>query len=95
LLDPFDFCKDERVTKAVRHRGRAVPAAEAGPRIQECRESAGLSREALADKAGMSYLRIWRLENGKQKVLLEDLEAIAVALDRSVLDILTVEARAS
>ncbi len=33
--------------------------------VRTCRERAGLSRQQLADKCGLSYSHIWRWETGQ------------------------------
>ena len=49
--------------------------------IQKRREELGMSREELAQKAGLSYNAIWRIENGQREPLASTLGAIAKALE--------------
>ncbi len=48
--------------------------------IQKRREYLGMSREELAQKAGLSYDAIWRIETGQREPLASTLGAIAKAL---------------
>lgn len=51
-----------------------------GNRIQARREALGLSRQALAEKLGVTRMTVWRLENGKTQVTVPELKQIAKAL---------------
>ncbi len=48
--------------------------------IQKRREELGMSREELAEKAGISSTAIWRIETGKREPLASTLGMIAKAL---------------
>lgn len=57
-------------------------------RIKQCREEAGLSQEALSEKAGVSRTIISGLESGKINVTTTDtLLKIAKALNKNVSEI--------
>lgn len=57
-------------------------------KIKQCREEAGLSQEALSEKAGVSRTIISGLESGKITVTTtETLLKIANALDKNVSEI--------
>lgn len=57
-------------------------------RIKQCREEAGLSKEALSERAGVSRTIISGLESGKITVTTTDtLLKIAKALNKNVSDI--------
>lgn len=58
-----------------------------GERLQQVREASGLSREKVARAAGMSALRLWRIENGQTRVLAVDVAKLAKALETSVAEI--------
>jgi len=58
-----------------------------GARLQQVREASGLSREKVARAAGMSSLRLWRIENGETRVLAVDVAKLAKALETSVAEI--------
>lgn len=53
-------------------------------RIAEIRESKKLSRQQLADKLGVSYLQVYRIETGVTEVSADTAAAYADALDVSV-----------
>src|SRR5262245_16882969 len=66
-------------------RRRVSPAArqlrqEVGARIAELREERGWSQKELASRAGISPVRMSRIENGVYAPLLEDLPRLRVAL---------------
>jgi transcriptional regulator with XRE-family HTH domain len=50
-------------------------------KIKERREELRISREELAQKAGLSYNAIWRIETGQREPLASTLGAIAKALE--------------
>lgn len=75
-------------------RSRPVPASSLlAQQIMAIREAEGVTREDLAKRSGIEYLRLWRLETGKTRPLAEDIARIADALRRPVGDFY--EARAS
>lgn len=50
-------------------------------RLRELRERAGLSQEALAEKAGTSQVTVWRLESGtSRRIDFDLLDRLARAL---------------
>lgn len=53
-------------------------------RIQERREALGMSREELADKAGITRQAVWNLETGRCDGMSKTMLAIAKALDTTV-----------
>ncbi len=56
-----------------------------GKRIKEARQEAGLTREQLAVKAGLTSLTIWKLESaGGGNPLLSTIQAIADALGKPI-----------
>ena len=83
---PWDFARhycDESYRPAVEAlamRGRKT----LGERIRTCRESAGLSQEALATAADIGRVTLVRLEKGSQAPRFKTLTAIARALGRPV-----------
>lgn len=54
-----------------------------GTRVRMVRESVGLSQRAFAKKIGMSYNKIFTLEQGKTRMLVSDLIELANGLDIS------------
>ena len=62
---------------------------EIGKRIKEIREETKLSREELADKAGISIKFLYEIENGKKGLSAETLLKISQALSCSCDYILT------
>ena len=87
---PWDFArhycdKSYRPTvEAVAMQGRQT----LGGRIRHLRETAGLTQETLALRAGIGRITILRLENGGQTPRFKTLSAIARALGRSVQELL-------
>ncbi len=63
--------------------------AEIGKRIKETREEAKITREELADKAGISTKFLYEIENGKKGLSAETLLKISRALSCSSDYILT------
>lgn len=55
-----------------------------GKKIRAAREEAGLSQEGLGKKVGFSAMGISHLEKGDRKIKIEDLQAIANALNISI-----------
>jgi transcriptional regulator with XRE-family HTH domain len=53
-------------------------------RIQEIREAKRLSRQALADRIGTTYLKVYRIETGALDVSAAAAAEFASALDVSV-----------
>ena len=53
-------------------------------RIQEIRVAKKLSRQDLADLVGVTYLKIYRIEEGVTQVDVDDVPKFADALDVSV-----------
>jgi transcriptional regulator with XRE-family HTH domain len=53
-------------------------------RIQEVRTAKKLSRQQLADKLGITYLQVYRIETGVTEVSADVAAAYADALDVSV-----------
>ena len=58
-----------------------------GDRIRELRRARKLTQEKLADLAGMDRQAINRIEQGHQRVLLDNLIQILAALDASFGDL--------
>jgi transcriptional regulator with XRE-family HTH domain len=56
--------------------------------LRQWRERRGLSLHALAEKAGVSYVTITRIENGHMSPTITLLEKLAAALDIRVRDFL-------
>jgi transcriptional regulator with XRE-family HTH domain len=67
-----------------RTRARALSRARIARLIRKERVAAQLSQEDLARLAGWHPLRQSRIESGRQGVLAEDMEALAVALGKGV-----------
>ncbi len=55
-------------------------------RLQEWREKRGLSLWALAERAGVSHLTIWRIEGRKLSPTVAMLETLAKGLDIEVVE---------
>lgn len=55
--------------------------------IKELREKRGMSKKTLADKAGVTLMTIYRVENG-QNCSIRLLQRIAQELDSSLVDLL-------
>lgn len=53
-------------------------------RIQEIRVAKKLSRQELADRLGVTYLQVYRIETGKTDVHADDAPKLAKALDVSI-----------
>ena len=60
-----------------------------GRRLQELREQANLSRQQLADKAGVHYDVISRIERDDRRPVVTTLARIANGLDLSMHQLLT------
>ena len=58
-----------------------------GERVQRARRRRGFTQKALADKAGVSFAVISRLETGRQSVSAERLAVIARLLGLSLDDV--------
>ena len=59
-----------------------------GTRVRELRLRAGLSQEALAERAGLHRTYVGSLERGERNVALLNLYALGGALEVSVRDLL-------
>ena len=59
-----------------------------GLRLRQAREKAGLSLRALADRAGVDFSTIYRIEAGDTVPKLDTLEKLAKALGVSVRDLI-------
>lgn len=53
-------------------------------RVQEIRVAKKLSRQQLADRLGITYLQIYRIETGKVDISATDAPRFAIALEVSV-----------
>lgn len=64
-------------------RGRVVDRRRVifGARVRELRERAGLSQEALAERAGLHRTYLSSLERGQRNVGFDNIAALAVALE--------------
>ena len=58
------------------------------PRLRQIREAQGYSLRALADKVGMSYVALFRLESGVTDPRLGTLRRLARALNVTVADLI-------
>jgi transcriptional regulator with XRE-family HTH domain len=56
-------------------------------RLQEWRERRGLSLRGLADRAGVGFVTVWRIEHGEMSPTVAMLEKLARALDVDVVDL--------
>lgn len=61
--------------------------------LRQWRERRGLSLHGLADKAGVSYVTIVRIEQGRMSPTVALLERLAAALEISVRELFPVERR--
>ena len=57
--------------------------------IRQCRQSIGLSQEALADNCGLHRTYIGAIERGERNVTVNTLARVAEALGCSVIDLLS------
>jgi transcriptional regulator with XRE-family HTH domain len=55
-------------------------------RLREWRERRGLSLRALAERAGVGYATVWRIEHGELSPTVTMLERLARALEVDVID---------
>ena len=69
----------------------AVENSDVGRRVRAARESAGVSLRALARSVGVGAATLSELETGKTRMSVVRLNRIAVALGRSIEDILAAE----
>jgi transcriptional regulator with XRE-family HTH domain len=63
--------------------------------LRHWREKRGYSVRQLADRAGVSYVSVVKIENGRMSPTVALLEKLAQALDVSVRDFFPVERRSS
>jgi len=63
--------------------------------LRQWRERRGLTLHALAERAGVSYVTITRIENGRMSPTVAMLEKLAAALDISLREFFPVERRRS
>ncbi|MBI3455458.1 MAG: helix-turn-helix transcriptional regulator [Candidatus Rokubacteria bacterium] len=61
--------------------------------LRQWRDRRGLSLHALADRAGVSFVTISRIEHGRMSPTVALLEKLAAALDISVRELFPVERR--
>jgi transcriptional regulator with XRE-family HTH domain len=59
--------------------------------LREWRDRRGLSLHQLAEKAGVSYVTISRIENGRMSPTVALLEKLAAAMDLSLRDLFSDE----
>lgn len=62
-----------------------------GKRVKELRKEAGMSQTDLAFKAGLEQYHISKIENGTNSASITTLDAIAKALKKSLIDLLTLD----
>lgn len=72
----------------------AETQAHVGKRIEEIRKARNLSRQALADKLGLTYLQVYRIEKGIVDLSADDAPRWAESLDCTVVSLYR-ESRAS
>jgi transcriptional regulator with XRE-family HTH domain len=51
-----------------------------GEKLMKERKDRGLTREALADRAGVTHVAIWKIETGRVSPRVNTLEKLAIAL---------------
>lgn len=73
-----------RSSTRVRHGIRHVFAAS----VRKERHAKGLSQEALAELCGLHRTYVGSVERGERNISIDNMERIAAALDRSVIDLL-------
>jgi transcriptional regulator with XRE-family HTH domain len=56
-------------------------------RLRDWRERRGLSLRALAERAGVGYVTVWRIEHGELSPTVAMLEKLARALDVHLTDL--------
>ena len=71
--------------------GGESPAALFGRNVRRLRTAAGLSQEALADRAGLHRTYVSSVERGNRNVSLENIVALAAALACDPRDLLAPE----
>jgi DNA-binding XRE family transcriptional regulator len=81
FCDPSYRPRVERVAA----RGRQV----VGGRVRQLRQTAGLTQEELASRAGMGRVTLSRIENGEQSPRYETLVKMAAALEKDTHELLT------
>jgi transcriptional regulator with XRE-family HTH domain len=68
---------------------------QTGQRVKYWRELRGLKQNDLAERADMDSAKLCRIELGHTKARVEDIEAIAKALDLTMAEFFGAEAKAS
>lgn len=57
--------------------------------LRSARNGLGLSQEALADLAGLHRTYVGSVERGERNISIDNIERLASALERDVVDLLT------
>jgi len=75
------MAKPRRPKQSARHRLAA--------NIRAARNGLGLSQETLADLAGLHRTYVGSVERGERNISIDNIERLALALERDVVDLLT------
>jgi transcriptional regulator with XRE-family HTH domain len=57
--------------------------------LREVRKELGLSQEELADLAGLHRTYVGSVERGERNISIDNMECLAIALKRPLIDLLT------
>ena len=61
--------------------------------LRQARKERGISQEDLADLAGLHRTYVGSVERGERNISIDNMECLALALDRSLIDLLTLTPR--
>lgn len=88
IVESSAFYANMEVSKSY-HSGKTNRMMQFGDNLRAARTKAKLTREALAEKLGVSSTTIYRKENGERKLELEELADYAEALNCSVFNLIS------
>jgi transcriptional regulator with XRE-family HTH domain len=61
--------------------------------LRQARKERGISQEDLADLAGLHRTYVGSVERGERNISIDNMECLALALDRSLIELLTLAPR--